>query len=85
IYQKGYDTTSERETTYKRIKTAIESMEGIKLVKHSEDYEKEQDEYSKEKEDYEIKLSLLKGLDGGGTISLGASSVTALLDSMKEE
>jgi hypothetical protein len=71
IYGKSYDTTSERETAFYHIQTAIESMEGIKIIKpFEEDNEKAKVEYIREKDKSKISLSLLKGLDGGGTLSL---------------
>ena len=69
-YGKSYNTTSERETCFMRIKNAIEAMEGIKFVKHTEDNKKEEYDFLGEKDNCKIILSLSKGLDGGGTISL---------------
>ena len=84
-YHKCCNTTSERETVFNRLKATIETMEGIKFEKHNEDNQQECYEYYREKDDCSISLSLIKGLDGGGTISLGASSVNAIIDSIKRE
>ncbi len=84
-YHKCCNTTSERETVFNRLKAAIETMEGIKFEKHNEDNQQECYEYYREKDDCSISLSLIKGLDGGGTISLDASSVNALIDSVRQE
>ena len=72
-FSNSYDTTSKRETSFFHIKTAIEAMEGIKSVKNTSNYKEEIIEYLREKDNCVITLSLLKGLDGGGTITLYAS------------
>ncbi len=73
-YSKSCNTLSERETAFWHIQKAIEAMEGIKTVKYDENFEECHIEYFREKDKCKISLSLMKGLDGGGTISLFASS-----------
>lgn len=73
-YSKSFDTTSEREVPFWHIQNTIEDIDGIKLTKNTEDNDTDSLEYINEKNNYKIKLSLLKGLDGGGTLSLSVTS-----------
>ena len=55
---------------FENLQVTIEAKAGIKKEKQTDDYKSSRIEYSNEKENCKIILSLLKGLDGGGTISL---------------